>query len=86
MAYDAAFPAEPSERRTKCKEDYDACKDAGGDVGSSIFSLNCTSLTEDMLLFVQHVLKDDYVNFQEAKKNERRLASKKRATLRIQGW
>ena len=58
-AHEAAFPDQPPEWPTKCKEDYDATSLAKGVApGSSIFSLNCTSLTEDILLYIRCVLKD----------------------------
>lgn len=74
-AYEAAFPDQPPEWLTKCKEDYDATSLSQGVApGPSIFSLNCTSLTEDILLYIRCVLKDDYVHFQEVKENEKQLA------------
>lgn len=73
-AYESAFPDRPPEWLARCKEDHDTSHKDGEPAGTSIFPLNCTSLTEGILLYIRCVLKDGILHFQEVKKNEKRLA------------
>lgn len=85
-AYEAVFPDPPPDWLTKCKEDYDATSQATGEPpGSFIFSRNCMSITEDILLYIRCVLKDDYVHFQDVKKNGKLLAGIM-CKLSLFGW
>ena len=65
-----ALPSGSPEWLAKCKAEYDASRAAGGEAGSSIFSRNCTSLTENIMLFIKYILRGDYLHFQELKKHE----------------
>lgn len=58
---------------TDARVEFAASKAAGLVAGTSTFSLNSRSVTEDIVLYAQTVLRDDYVYFQGAKKTEQQL-------------